>query len=183
MDVKEAIDKRRAFRSLEKTEIDEKLIRELAKSASLSPSCFNKQPWRFVFVKGRDKLEELYSSLSKGNEWAYYSSMIIAVISEKKLDCIVKSREYYLFDTGMASAFIILRATEIGLVAHPIAGFDEDKAKKILKIPDDMQLIAMIIVGKKSSKLNSELSDYQKKSEKERPERLSFEKFGSIDEF
>jgi len=30
----------------------------------------------------------------------------------------------------MATAFIILRATELGLVAHPIAGYNEDAVKQ-----------------------------------------------------
>jgi hypothetical protein len=51
--------------------------------------------------------------------------MIIAVFSQKDLDCIRRGgREYYLFDTGMATAFMILRAMGLGLVAHPIAGFN-----------------------------------------------------------
>lgn len=39
-----------------------------------------------------------------------------------------KSMEYYLFDAGMSVAFLILRATELGIVAHPIAGCREEQA-------------------------------------------------------
>jgi nitroreductase len=69
--------------------------------------------------------------------------MIIAVFSRVDYDCVIRAREYYLFDTGMATAFITLRATELGLVAHPIAGFDENKAKDTLGIPDDMRLTTL----------------------------------------
>ena len=55
MDVKEAINKRRAYRSLDPAEITEDLIKDLTESASLSCSCFNKQPWNFVFVYNKDK--------------------------------------------------------------------------------------------------------------------------------
>lgn len=44
MDVKEAIRERRAYRSLDPVEITESLIRDLAESAQLAPSCFNNQP-------------------------------------------------------------------------------------------------------------------------------------------
>ncbi|MCF8008335.1 MAG: nitroreductase family protein [Halanaerobiales bacterium] len=50
MDVKEAIEKRRAYRSLEPVKIDKMLIKELSEAASLAPSCFNNQPWKYVFV-------------------------------------------------------------------------------------------------------------------------------------
>ena len=75
----------------------------------------------------------------------------------------------------MATAFIILRATELGLVAHPIAGFDEDKVKEILGIPDDRRVITLVIVGKHMDTVSPVLSKKQVISEKERPERKSLE--------
>jgi nitroreductase len=183
MEVKEAINKRRAYRSLDPAQIDKNLVEDIAESASLCCSCFNKQPWRFVFVYDEKKLKEMHTALSKGNEWAYNASMIIAVFSKKELDCVVKDREYFLFDTGMAVGMMILRATELGLVAHPIAGFDEDKAKEILNIPPEMRLITLIIVGKHSKEIKSELNEHQAEAENQRPPRKSFGEFAWIDDF
>ena len=183
MNVEEAIEKRRAYRSLEPIEITENIVDDLAKSLQLTPSCYNNQPWRFVFVYEQEKLRELHSALSRGNEWAHSASMIIAVASKKDLDCVLKDREYHLFDIGMGSAFVILRATELGLVAHPIAGYDEDKAKQILNIPEDMQVITLIVVGKHSNTINPALLDMQANVEKERPERLALEKFAFKNSF
>lgn len=177
MDVRGAIEERRAYRSLDDAEITEELIKDLAGCASLSASCFNNQPWRFVFVHDKEVLNRLHEALSKGNEWAHFASMIVAVFSRKDLDCNIKEREYYLFDTGMATAFLILRATELGLVAHPIAGFSEKKAREILGIPEEMRLITLVIVGKHSEEIHSVLSEKQVEWEKSRPERLPFEKF------
>ncbi|MCJ2534152.1 MAG: nitroreductase family protein, partial [Candidatus Thermoplasmatota archaeon] len=50
MDVKQVIKKRRAYRSLEPVEITSELIDDLSECAQLTASCFNKQPWRFIFV-------------------------------------------------------------------------------------------------------------------------------------
>jgi len=177
MDVKQAIRQRRAFRSLEPVEISKELVQDLAESAQLAPSCFNNQPWRFIFVYDPDKLEIIFSAMSKGNTWVQNASMIIAVFSNKDLDCMIKGREYYLFDTGMATAFIMLRATELGLVAHPIAGYKEDTVKEILGIPEEMKVITLVIVGKHSETISSLLSDKQAESEKNRPERLSLGEF------
>ncbi|MCX6667449.1 MAG: nitroreductase family protein, partial [Euryarchaeota archaeon] len=49
MDVKEAIKKRRAYRSFLPVEITKDLINDLAECAQLTASCFNNQPWRYVF--------------------------------------------------------------------------------------------------------------------------------------
>jgi nitroreductase len=177
MTVKEAIDKRRAYRSLTSVKITEELIKDLAQSAQLFCSCFNNQPWRYVFVYEPEMLKKMHDALSQGNEWAQAASMIIAVFSKPEFDCVIKDRKYYLFDTGMATAAIILRATELGLVAHPIAGYSPKKTKEILGIPDDMEVITLVIVGKHSDIISSVLSDKQVEAEKKRPERMSLDKF------
>lgn len=180
INVREAIEKRRAYRSLEKVEITEDMIRDLSECAALAPSCFNNQPWRFVFVKSEEMLNKVFETLPQGNAWAKEASMIIAVYSQKDFDCVLDDRIYYLFDTGMAVAFMILRATELGLVAHPIAGYDPIKVKEILEIPENADLITLIIVGKKADKISDVLSEKQRAWEEKRPERKSFEEFCKI---
>jgi hypothetical protein len=55
------------------------------------------------------------------------SSLIIAIYSRRKYGCIIDDKECYLFDLfdiGITVSFMILRAAELGLVAHVIAGYD-----------------------------------------------------------
>ncbi len=183
MELEEAIQKRRAYRSLEETDIDEDLIEDLAEHAQLSPSCFNNQPWNFVFVYDDETLEKIQEAMSPANEWTKKASLIIAVFSKTEDDCEVKERSYHLFDTGMASAFLQLRATELGLVAHPIAGFDEEETKEILNIPDEYTLITLINVGKHSDEMNDLMTDEQKEIEKERPERNDLDEFTYLNSY
>ncbi len=177
MDVKEAIQKRRAYRSLDAANITEDLIKDLAGCAQLSASCNNNQSWRFVFVYEQDMLKKMHKVFPRGNAWALSASMIIAVLSKKDYDCIIEDRVYHQFDTGMATAFLILRATELGLVAHPIAGYSPQKTREILGIPDDIEVITLVIVGKHSKTINPVLSEKQIAQEKQRPERFPLEKF------
>ncbi len=177
MNVTDAIIARRAYRSLSPIEITRSLIDDLATHAGLSASCNNNQPWRFVFVYDRSQLERLHTALSKGNKWVQLASMIIAVFSKAEDDCIVKDRIYNLFDIGMASAFLILRATELGLVAHPIAGFNQDKVKEILEIPAEYQVITLVNVGKKAEDIHPYLDEDQTAREVKRPERLQLREF------
>lgn len=183
MNVKETIEKRRAYRSLDPVEISKELIEDLAEVASIAPSCGNKQPWRYVFVHDKKVLNELFTVLSEGNKWVEKASMIIGVFSKPESDCMIGERHYYLFDTGMATAFIILRATELGLVAHPIAGFKETQAKEILDIPRDMRLITLVIIGKRSKEVNPVLSESMKLGEKQRPPRIPLDKFIHINNY
>lgn len=183
MDVKDAILARRAYRSLDPVAISDELIRDLAGSAGLSASCFNNQPWRFVFVRHPKILSQIHGALPKTNSWIKDASMIIAVFSRKSDDCVVKGREYNLFDTGMATAYLILRATELGLVAHPVAGYKEEVVKHTLNIPDEMQIITLVNVGKHSDILRETLTEKQKETEKIRPARLPLDKFAYVDRY
>lgn len=182
MEFRELLEKRRAYRALEKYNPTEEVINLLATAASKAPSCFNKQPWNFVFVKNQKILSELGETLAKGNEWAQKSSMTIAVFTKIDDDCRIKGRNYYLFDTGLAVSNILLAATDIKLVAHPIAGFDEEKAKKILNIPEDFKLITLIITGKHDSDYR-DLEKHQLESELKRPERKKIDSFCFIDHY
>jgi len=177
MDVLKAIEKRRAYRSFEKVDISEKLIYDLSRCASLSASCFNNQPWEYVFVYEKTTLNNLFQALSEGNKWAHKASMIIVVLGKKDDDCVIRDRVYYRFDIGMSTAFIILRATELGLVAHPIAGYSPKKTREILNIPDDIDVITLIIVGKHTDKINPEMSEKQIKDEQTRPDRKKIDEF------
>ena len=183
MSVKEIIETRRAYRSLDSIEISKDLILNLAKTAQIAPSCGNKQPWRFIFVYDKQQLNQLFTTLSEGNKWVEKASMIIAVFSKPEYDCLIGERQYYLFDTGLATALLILRATELGLVAHPIAGFNEEKAKILLNIPIEMRLITLVIIGKHSKEINPVLSESMKLGEKQRPPRLTLEEIFYLNEF
>lgn len=183
MDVNEAIQKRRAYRSLEPILITEELVKDLAGCAQLSASCNNNQSWRFVFVFDQELLKQMHEVFPKGNAWAKSASMIIAVLSKKDYDCIIDDRVYHQFDTGMATAFLILRATELGLVAHPIAGYSPQKTREILDIPHDIEVITLVIVGKRSASISPVLSEKQVLAEKQRPERFPLEKFAFFNRY
>ena len=181
--VKEIIEKRRAYRSLDPIDVSDELIEDLANVAQKAPSCMNKQPWRFIFIRDKAQLKKLFETLPPGNKWVEKASLIIAVFSKPQNDCIIGERMYYLFDTGLAAAFIILRATELGLVAHPIAGFNEEGAKEILGIPKDMRLITLINIGKHSKDINPVLSEAMKLGEKQRPPRIPIEDFAFLNKY
>ncbi len=65
---------------------------------------------------------------------------------------------------------MLLRATELGIIAHPIAGFNPVEAKRLLEIPNEYVVITFVICGYFGAD-QSLLSDKQKELEKNRPER------------
>ena len=139
---------RRAKRALREDTIPKEDLEKLIEAAHLAPSCFNNQPWRFVVAQG-EKLEAVKKALPGGNYWALRAPAIIAVASHPDLDCrLSDNRDYFLFDCGMAVGFLMIQATQMGLVAHPIAGYDPLAVKEALAIPADYVLITLVVVGK-----------------------------------
>ncbi|WP_455139529.1 nitroreductase family protein [Candidatus Hodarchaeum mangrovi] len=181
MDIANLIKKRRAYRAFEKVTIPETLFKEAARLAQLAPSCMNKQPWNYVIIQEPNHLSAIVETMSSGNKvWNRNSSAVIAVVTKTELDCEIgpkKERKYYLFDTGLATAFLILFLTENNLVAHPMAGFNPEKAKEVLGIPEDMEIVVLIGIGKKTEKIPDDFSENQKKNERERPARKALDEF------
>ena len=58
---------------------------------------------------------------------------------------------------------LALQGSFLGLVVHGMQGFNYDKAKEILRIPDEYQVEAMIAVGKEGKK--ETLPDYLQERE------------------
>jgi nitroreductase len=171
VEVAEAINNRRALRAIDARMIEDDKINALVEAARLSASCFNNQPWRFVFCASPESVNLLRTALPKGNAWAARAPMIIVVAAAEKDDCqLGDRRDYFLFDCGLSVGQILLQATELGLVAHPIAGFDSGKVKIILGIPEEYVVITLIICGYRGQD-DSLLSDKQKAVETVRPER------------
>ena len=145
--VHELIHKRRSGRVIDPSRFvaNEKIL-SLLEAARWAPSCFNNQPWRFVVSTG-ESLERVKDTLSRGNAWGRKASLVITIASKPDLGCQKTGREYYPLDIGLAVENLLLQGIHLGLVVHPIAGFDEGELKSVLKIPDEYRVHTIVIVG------------------------------------
>jgi len=156
---------RRARRALSAEALPEETVGRLLEAATLAPSCFNNQPWRFVAVQG-ENLGELRAALTEGNRWATRAPLVILLATKLSLDCRLDGgRDYAYFDLGMAALALMAQATREGLIAHPIAGFSPGKAAKAVALPEDFVVVTLIIVAKPGEA--DLLSDWQAKGEAE----------------
>lgn len=171
MDVVEAIHRRRALRAIQVKPIEDEKVEALIEAARLAPSCNNNQPWRLIFVRGEEALAAVRAGMNKGNVWTTRAPLIIVVASKDEDDCVLSDRRnYFLFGCGLAIGQLVLRATELGLVAHPIAGYDPVKIRAAVGVPEPYTIITTVICGYPGGD-DSLLSDKQKAIEKTRPDR------------
>jgi len=145
-------------------EIDEKTMFTLFEAARWAPSSNNNQPWRFIYARrNTPHWTTFFDLLAEGNQvWAKNAAVLIVVISKTTFDN-GKPARTHSYDAGAAWENFALQGSLLNLVVHGMQGFDYEKAKEILGVPDDYQVEAMIAVGKPGRK--EDLPDYQQKRE------------------
>ena len=136
---------------------DEELM-SLFEAARWAPSSGNGQPWLFIYAKRNTEYwNSLFILLVDSNKsWAKDAAVLIVVVSKKEFEYNVKviPSVTHQFDTGAAWENLALEATSRDLVAHGIAGFEYDKARRDLDIPDGYVVVSMIAIGKRGPKGN-----------------------------
>lgn len=142
------IEKRRAYRALDEKPVPADTLDRVMTAATLAPSCFNNQPWRFVLVTGDDALEKVREHLPGANYWFKKAPAVVCVAVKKEDDCTLSDgRDYAFFDAGLAVMNLVLQATSEGLIAHPIAGYKPVEIKDTLGIPREYTLITLVALG------------------------------------
>jgi len=144
---------RKAGRSISSEPLPESIIAELIEAVRLTPSCFNNQPWRFLFLESPAALAKGQEALSASNRvWASRAPLLVVGYSRREDDCVQPDgRVYHQFDLGMSAMNLMLAATHHGLVARPMAGFDPEKIKQLFELDAEAQPLVMIAIGRPSS--------------------------------
>ena len=150
-------------RSMSGKELSDEDLMSLFEAARWAPSSFNNQPWRFIFAKrNTTHWYKFLNLLNEGNRvWAKHAAALVVVISRKTFEYNGKPSITHQFDAGAAWENLALEASIRGIVAHGMQGFDYEKARKELGIPETYDVMAMIAIGKREprEKLPSELQE------------------------
>ena len=141
---------RHASRSFLDDPLPEEVVAELIEAVRLTPSCFNNQPWRYLFLSSPDAREKGRQALSKGNAWAGRAPLLVVGYTREEDDCVIPDgRKYHQFDLGMATMDLSLAATARGLVVRPFAGYSPATLKELFPdhLADPVQPLVMLAVG------------------------------------
>lgn len=129
--------------------ISSDVLKSLFEAARWAPSCFNNQPWRFIYAHRNGPHWDTFLDLlrAQNREWCVHAAVLMVVVSKDTFDYNGKPDRSHSFDTGAAWENLALEGTIRGLVMHGMLGFDRDRARKELKIPDRFTVEAMIAIG------------------------------------
>jgi len=148
MDLYEAIRTRRSVRSYRPDSIPEDVLRRVLEAARLAPSGSNRQPWKFVVVKGERTRRKLADGC--GGQSFIAEAPVIVVACGRNIH--YNRGEYmgdysFLVDVSIAVTHLVLAARAEGLGTCWIGMFDNEKIKSLLGITGDWNVVAITPLG------------------------------------
>lgn len=156
-------------RALSPESISERDVQTLFEAARWAPSASNQQPWMFLFADDEAGRERVRSTLVEFNQaWAKTAPLLVVLLARTRNE---KGEEnaWAGFDAGAAWMSLALQARKLGLYAHAMGGFDEEKVYEALPVErSQWSPMAVIAVGRLGdpSMLPAKLQAREKPSER-----------------
>lgn len=152
-EVLDVLVQRRARRAFDARPVENDVQETLWRALQVAPSHMNAQPTRVLVARSADVREKLLAALSAGNQsWAPAAPLLFALVSLPEHDAVIEGsdgrvRELWGFHAGLAAGNLLAQATALGLIAHPIATFDEAAARAVFDAPAEARILVIFAVG------------------------------------
>ena len=145
MEVMEAIKTRRSVRKYSDRPVEEEKLRLVLEAARLAPSSTNGQNWHFVVVRDKAKLQALMEA-ADGQPFVGEApcAVVVCGTARRIMDC---GQPTDTVDCSIALSFMLLEAHALGLGMCWLGHFFADKVKKVLKIPEEVSVVAFTPLG------------------------------------
>lgn len=132
---------RRSVRRFQDKSIPKDELEKMINAARFAPTARNVQPWEFIAVTDKGKLEKL-AKLGENCSFLAQAAACIAVFCA--------DTKYYLEDGCAATCNILLAATALGIGSCWIAGDKKPYCPQVsglLNIPSGMKLVSLVALG------------------------------------
>jgi len=168
MNVAEAIKNRYSCRSYKADSVPEEKLKRVLEAARLAPSAHNEQECKFVVVRDDNKRREVAEAAGQG--FIAEAPVIIAAVALEPEHIMRSGNPAYAIDLAIAVDHMTLQATEEGLGTCWIGAFSQEEVKKVLEIPEEYKVVALMPLGFPAEK-------GRPKSRKSLDEIISYDKF------
>ena len=138
-------------RSFVPTPLTDDQLAALFEAARWAPSCYNEQPWLFLYAVTPEDRVRFGEALVPANQvWALHAPLLLFVLCRRRFRHNNQENRHAPFDAGAAWMALALQARKLGLHAHAMAGFSRQKAYEILAVPqEDYDIIAAVAIGRR----------------------------------
>src|SRR5438067_11434667 len=141
-------------RAMSGEEISDEELMRLFEAARWAPSSFNAQQWRALYARrGTEHWHPFFELLVDANKsWAKNAAVLVLFISRTTFEYNDEPSITHSYDAGAAWENFALQGFHQGLVVHGMEGFDYERARQELRIPEEFEVQAMAAVGRPGSK-------------------------------
>jgi nitroreductase len=136
MEVYEAIEKRRTIRSFTEPATEEALKR-IIMAGTMAASPINLQAWKYL------QNEKTFKGSGSVQKNAYKKCRVVAVCCEKNLP-----QNHWAAWMCIQNMYLAATAEGLGIVPSELWGEDKDAVEKLLGLPENYRLAAVVLVGK-----------------------------------
>ena len=146
MSIMDAIKARRSIRKYQSKPIEEEKLAQILEAGRLAPAANNAQQWKFVVVRDAGLINKLVPACG-GQSFIAEAPVVLVVCAigdERRMYC---GQYAATIDCSIALSFMVLEATELGLGTCWLGYFNNDKVKRVLRIPDDVNVVAVTPLG------------------------------------
>jgi nitroreductase len=146
MEVSEAIRTRRSIRKYRAQKVEDDKLDRVLEAGRLAPSARNMQEWRFVVVRDEPTRKRL-AEAAKGQTFVGEAPVVIAACATVTDSVMTCGQLTYPIDLSIAVEHMVLQAVAEGLGTCWIGAFYEEEVKKILNIPPEVRVVALLPLG------------------------------------
>ena len=155
-DLMEAVKDRRSIRKYQDKGIPENILTQILESVRWSPSWANTQCWEIVAVRDaviKEKLQDCLGPKNPAKKAMIQAPIVLGVCGKLRRSGFHKDRadtkfgDWFMFDLGLATQNICLTAHSLGLGTVIVGAFDHNKAKEILGVGRDFELVVLLPLG------------------------------------
>jgi len=136
-------------RALSSRALGDDTVASLLEAARWAPSSSNSQPWLYIYADTEDTLGVARPVLTDGNRrWADKAPLLLFAFARRHDAKSGKPLATADFDTGASWMSLALQAHSLGLTAHAMLGFHQDKAYEVFGVPaSEYHALAAIAVA------------------------------------
>ena len=141
MSLVDVILSRRSIRHYDQRQIPKDVLDTILEAGRYAPSAANMQPWHFIVVTN----EEIKKELSKGLFSKFLKNSPLVIVGCCHTSLFVG--KWSKIDTTIALQNMVIAAWAFGVGSCWIGSFKENRVRRLLNIPVDWNVVALISFG------------------------------------
>jgi nitroreductase len=149
MSLIEVVLSRKSIRRYEQKEIPRDVLDKILEAGRQAPSAANKQPWHFIVLTD----SKIKRELSKGLFNRFIKDAPVTVVGCAHKDLI--AGKWSIVSTTITLQNMVIAAWALGVGSCWIGDFKEEKFKKLLSIPENWNVVALVSFGYPAEKPHS----------------------------